>query len=98
MNGKVVNCKTNPYDVYIGRPTKWGNPFKIGKDGNRKEVLQKYYEYLKSNTQLMVEVQELKGKVLGCWCKPKACHGDMILRILNELEQDKRNEIFFKEN
>lgn len=98
MIGKIVNCKKQHYDVYIGRPSKWGNPFKIGIDGNRKEVLQKYYDYFKENNQLMVDVQELKGKVLGCWCKPKSCHGDIILKILREIEQDEKNEIFFKEN
>ena len=36
---RVVNCKKEPYDVYIGRPSKWGNPFKIGRDGSRQEVI-----------------------------------------------------------
>lgn len=42
--GKVVHCKREPYDVYIGRPSKWGNPFVIEKDGTRKEVIEKYKE------------------------------------------------------
>ncbi|MDQ5843653.1 MAG: DUF4326 domain-containing protein [Thermoproteota archaeon] len=40
-NTRVVHCKVEPFDVYIGRPSKWGNPFKIGKDGSREEVIQR---------------------------------------------------------
>ncbi len=81
---RVVHCKQEPYDVYIGRPSKWGNPFTIGRDGTREEVIKKYREYVMGNTELMNALHELKGKVLGCWCAPKACHGD-VLRELVEL-------------
>lgn len=80
--GKVVHCRKEPYDVYIGRGGKWGNPFKIGKDGTRKEVIQKYEEYLKSSKELMAELPELKDKVLGCWCVPKRCHGTILLKYI----------------
>lgn len=80
------NC---PHDVYIGRPSKWGNPFEIGKDGTRSEVIVKYEEWLRSNEELLNEIEELRGKTLGCWCKPKSCHGDVIVKILNEREQEK---------
>lgn len=43
---RVVHCKKEPYDVYIGRPSKWGNPFVIGKDGTREEVIAKYAEWI----------------------------------------------------
>lgn len=76
---KVVHCKKEPYDVYIGRPSKWQNPYKIGKDGTREEVIEKFVENILPI--LLPNIWELKGKVLGCWCKPKACHGD-ILAIL----------------
>lgn len=79
---KVVNCKTDPFDVYIGRPSKWGNPFTIGKDGNRQEVIEKYRKYILSNQELLDSLEELRGKVLGCWCKPKSCHGDVLLDLL----------------
>ncbi len=79
---KVVNVKTDQYDVYIGRPSKWGNPYshKDGtlaefKVGSRKEVISKYEEYLLQNKTLMNDLTELKGKTLGCWCKPASCHG-----------------------
>lgn len=61
----VVHCKKEPYDVYIGRPSKWGSPFVIGKDGNREEVILKYREWIKTQSQLLASLPELKGKVLG---------------------------------
>lgn len=78
---KVVHCKKEPFDIYIGRPSKWGNPFAIGKDGTRKEVIDKYREWIKTQPQLLVEISTLKGKTLGCWCKPKGCHGDVLVEL-----------------
>ena len=78
----VVHCKKDKYDVYIGRPSKWGNPFTIGQDGTREEVIQKYEFYLKSNSTLLNDLIELKDKTLGCWCSPQACHGDVLLRYV----------------
>jgi Domain of unknown function (DUF4326) len=82
---RVVHCKVEPFDVYIGRPSKWGNPFKIGKDGSREEVIQKYRQWVRTNPMLMTQLAtELKGKVLGCWCKPDACHGDVLAELADE--------------
>ncbi|RLC97002.1 MAG: hypothetical protein DRI46_13355 [Chloroflexi bacterium] len=78
----VVHCKRDEYDVYIGRPGKWGNPFSSGKDGTRSQVIEKYREWIKQQPELMDSLHELEGKVLGCWCKPKACHGDVLLSLL----------------
>jgi len=78
---KVVHCKKAKYDIYIGRPSKWGNPFTVGKDGNREEVIQKYREWIKTQPDLLNSLHELKGKTLGCWCKPEACHGDILMEI-----------------
>jgi len=80
---RVVHCKKERFDVYIGRPSKWGNPFNIGKDGNRMEVIEKYREYILSNKVLLSAIGELKGKTLGCWCKPLACHGDVLVELIN---------------
>lgn len=82
----VVHCKKSDYDVYIGRPSKWGNPFVIGKDGTREEVIEKYKEWLHSdlNAPQLEEIQrELKGKILGCWCSPEYCHGEILTEIAN---------------
>lgn len=79
MNDFVVHCKRARYDVYIGRPSKWGNPFEIGKDGNREEVIEKYRNWIETQPHLLLALHELKGKVLGCWCAPNACHGEVLV-------------------
>ncbi len=68
--------------VYIGRPSKWGNPYVIGKDGTRNEVIAKYKLHLLMSG-LVNEVKELKGKDLVCWCAPEPCHGDILLELSN---------------
>jgi len=63
---RVVHCKKEPYDVYIGRPSKWGNPFREGVHGTRLEVIRKHKQWLKKHPELVKEaIKELKGKVLG---------------------------------
>jgi hypothetical protein len=83
----VVHCKKEPFDVYIGRPSKWGNPFEIGKDGTREEVILKYRYYVTHNPELMASLPELKGKVLGCWCSPNKCHGDVLAWLVAHLKK-----------
>ena len=71
--------------IYIGRPSKWGNPFVIGRDGNRKDVIKRYEAWLETQPKLKEEMKkELRGKDLLCYCSPLPCHGDVILRIANE--------------
>jgi hypothetical protein len=82
--GLIVHCQREPYDVYIARPSMWGNPFKIGVDGTREEVIQKYEEYVRNNPELISALPELKGKTLGCWCHPKPCHGDVLVKLVKE--------------
>lgn len=84
MHPLVVHCKKSKYDVYCGRPSKWGNPFEIGKDGTRKEVIAKFEKWLAHNNDLLKDIKELKGKKLGCWCAPLDCHCDILARIANE--------------
>ena len=85
---KVVHCKVSPYDIYIGRPSKWGNPFSIGYDGNREQVIAKYIEWIKRQPELLASLPELKGKVLGCWCSPQACHGDVLAELAERRRYD----------
>lgn len=80
----VVHCKKSPFDVYIGRPSKWGNPFVIGEDGDREMVVSKYRKWLMNQPELLNQLPELKGKVLGCWCSPKSCHGDVLSSLANQ--------------
>ena len=80
----VVHAKRVDYDVYVGRGSKWENPFIIGPDGTRKDVINKYEKYLLNNKELMKSIKELKGKILGCWCAPRACHGDILVKYANK--------------
>lgn len=71
--------------VYVGRPTKWGNPFRVSVDGSRDQVIEMYRAWVKKNTRLSEEIRrELKGKDLVCWCAPKPCHADVLLEVANE--------------
>jgi hypothetical protein len=89
---KVVHCKKDKFDVYIGRPSKWGNPFAIGKDGTREQVIEKYRSWIPTQPELIAALPELKDKVLGCWCAPKACHGDVLAELAKsrDIDQTKR--------
>lgn len=79
--------------VYIGRPSFWGNPYMLGKDGDRDEVLQKYKEYAANNPKLVKAAQSLlRGKDLYCFCAPKKCHGDVLLQIANETAPPHRSD------
>lgn len=89
---KVVHCKQESYDVYIGRGSKWGNPYSH-KEGTmaawvvdtREEAIRLYEEHVRAQPELLTAIKkELKGKVLGCYCKPLDCHGDVLLKIANE--------------
>jgi hypothetical protein len=80
----VVHCRKEKYDVYVGRPSFFGNPFMIGRDGNRAEVIEKYAIWLVSQPGVLARIKELRGKRLGCWCAPEACHGDILSRLANE--------------
>jgi hypothetical protein len=76
------------YDVYIGRGTLWGNPYQMGKEGTREEVIEKFaYDFkrrfLKLPDKFDENIEKLRGKTLGCHCKPAACHGDVIANYLN---------------
>jgi hypothetical protein len=79
----VVHCQRDEYDVYIGRPSKWGNPFEIGKDGTRTEVIEKFRKWIQTQPELLSALSELEGKRLGCWCKPLKCHGDVLHELAN---------------
>lgn len=87
----VVNKYKEEYDVYIGRGSVWGNPFPIieGKQ-SREDVIQMYRKYLwekiKKGEITFDQLLSLKGKRLGCFCKPKACHGDVLVKAVEWAE------------
>jgi hypothetical protein len=80
---RVVHCMSERHHVYIGRPEKWGNPFIVGRDGARGECIPLFERWLLDNAQLMAALGELRGLVLGCWCAPRPCHGDVLVRLAN---------------
>jgi len=100
MKTTVVGIRRKEYDVYIGRAGNthdgyFGNPFIIGRHGDRAKVIELYREHfldrLKIDEEFAKRIEGLKGKRLGCFCKPDACHGDVIVEYLEKNEDDKRN-------
>lgn len=93
----VVHCKKSSYDVYIGRGSEWGNPFVIGKHGNRAEVIEQYrlqlIDKVRSDYSGMVnKLASLHGKTLACYCAPLPCHGDVLVKASKwAVEQLKAN-------
>ena len=86
---RVVNLhRTYDCDLLIDRRTPFGNPFHIGKDGTRGEVIEKYHRWILQQPHLIKKLPMLRGKVLGCWCKPFPCHGDVLVDLLNSLTDE----------
>ena len=95
---RVVHCKKEPYDVYIGRPSVWGNHYSH-LDGtmaelrvaSRDEAIVAYENWLRKmideDREFVIEqyLRPIAGKTLGCWCAPKACHGDVLIKVCKEL-------------
>lgn len=84
---RVVHCKREKFDVYIGRPSKWGNPFRIGpgiQEAARADAIAAFRAHLMRHPELLTAAKsELRGKTLGCYCAPRPCHGDVLLEIAN---------------
>jgi hypothetical protein len=80
---RVVHCKRERHHVYIGRPSKWGNPFVVGKHGTRGDCIELYKRWLRENEVLFAALDELRGLVLGCWCAPQPCHGEVLVWLAN---------------
>lgn len=90
----VVHCQRDLYDVYVGRPSIWGNPhpvspkycYRCDAEHSRESAILLFEEDVRSNPSLVAAVKsKLKGKVLGCWCAPNPCHGDVLAKIANDL-------------
>lgn len=70
--------------VYVGRPSKWGNPYPMRNETMRKTVIDAYRGLLAIRPELVAAAkEELRGKHLVCWCAPKPCHADVLLEIAN---------------
>jgi len=95
---RVVNRRIEQEDVYVGRGSKWGNPwshlpasidtkaqFRVA---TREEAIEKYREYIQTRPDLLAALPELKGKRLGCYCKPSACHAEVLVELIEGKEQE----------
>lgn len=80
---QVVNCRHESFDVFIGRPSKWGNPFEIGPGMTREQAIALFRVHVK-RSGLLADLHELQGKRLGCFCAPDPCHGDVLVELANE--------------
>ncbi len=90
---KVLNKRVHGVPkgaVYVGRPSKFGNPFTIGRDGSREEVIQKFEAWLfvadeNSSPPMLITIDDLhslRGKDLVCWCAPEACHAQILMKYI----------------
>lgn len=94
---EVAHKRSGKPGIYIGRPSPFGNPFRIGECGDRKTVIAKYDTWIRNELrdvrsvrlrkaidQLVEFVQQGNDLVLLCYCAPLACHGDVIKTIIEE--------------
>lgn len=95
----VVNLRSSPYDVYIGRPSEFGNPYAVGNHG-RDRCIELYREHflgrIENDLAFRTLVLSLAGKRLGCFCRPLACHGDVIAEWVNsQCREEQQTEFGF---
>jgi Domain of unknown function (DUF4326) len=98
---QIVHFRKHPYDIYIGRPSKWGNLYssKAGlakyKVATKAEAINKHREWVLSQPEFIKMIKlELRGKILGCWCdNPNACHGLILWQIANDINYNPENSI-----
>jgi hypothetical protein len=83
LNVRQVGKRAAVDRVYVGRPSKWGNPFIIGRDGTREAVIAKYRAWIVRQPALMAALPELRGKNLVCWCAPERCHAEVLIELAN---------------
>lgn len=92
---KIVHCKRDHFDVYIGRGSKWGNPFTHVKSKqtlarfvvkDRETAIAEYLKYITTGEglHLLRDLHELKGKTLGCYCSPLPCHGTVLKKLVEK--------------
>ena len=106
MKTTVVNKRYQKYDIYIGRGSKWGNPYTHMKGktkaeflvGSREEAIEKYEEWIRQQPNLLADLHELKNKRLGCFCRPHHCYGDVLVELIEEMDREKEIDDFWDEH
>lgn len=91
VNLREVNLR-DPDVVRIDRRTAWGNPYVVGIDGTRAEVIESYRRWIRGRPELLERLGELEGKRLACWCAPRACHGDVLAELVAERDEPQETE------
>jgi hypothetical protein len=87
---RVVHCKRALFDIYIGRAvgdlecSKWHNPYRVAHHATREQAITRYEDWISTQPELLAALPELKGKVLGCWCHPLRCHGDVLALLADD--------------
>lgn len=85
-NARVINKRDNwscRSFIWVDRQGPWGNPFKIGRDGERRDVLIEHEIWLRREVELVAELWRLRDKALACWCEPQPCHGWLLAFLAN---------------
>ena len=92
MKARAVNLKKEGFDIYCGRGSKWGNPYSHSIYSKatyivktRVEAIKKYRDWILGQPELLAALGELRGKRLGCYCKPMSCHCDILAEMVNKL-------------
>lgn len=95
---RIVNVNKEPCEIFCGRPSKWGNPFKEEVDGTKLEVVEMYRAWLMKPEQkwILDDIMELDGKVLGCYCAPKKCHCEILIDFLEAAKNKNKLNGFFE--
>jgi hypothetical protein len=93
MNTIVVNRYKEHFEIDIGRKSKWGNPYSHDPKsqaqyivGSREEAIFLYSKWILGQIDLIADLNELKGKILGCFCLPKSCHGEFLCYLANNFD------------
>lgn len=74
--------------VRVDRRTRWGNPYRIGRDGTRAEVIRRYATYVLTRSDLLADLPHLRGRVLACWCAPAPCHAEVLRDLADQATPD----------
>lgn len=78
---KVVNIRREPCTLLIARPGPWGNPYPLSGEQERISAIRQYHRWIMKQPDLILALPRLEGETLGCYCKPKPCHGDVLVRL-----------------
>jgi len=83
LNARQAGTKPAADRLYVGRPSRWNNPFVLGRYGTRDDVIAKYRAWIVQQPALIAALPELRNKDLVCWCSPSRCHAEVLIELAN---------------